>query len=138
MVQAFTFTQTDPRAGLNPDRSRHTVLLVDDDELMRGVLGEVLADNGFAVLAAASARQAMAILNRGAAVDIVFSDLKGPGMNGAALAHWIAHTRPGLAVVLAGVRHGHMAPLPHQAEFLRKPCDFDQIVTCIRAAITRH
>lgn len=144
MTQAAAWPEraSDQITNQTPGRARHTVLLVDSDFLMRGVLAEVLADHGFATLAAASAGEAMALLDGGATVDLVFSALEGPDSGGAGLAHWIARRRPGLALLPASDCHGarprNGASVARQGEHAHLPCAFDRIVACIRAAIAHH
>ncbi len=125
-----------------PDRksAKHTVLVVDDEFLMRGVLVEILQDSGFAASGVASAEEAMAHLSGCAGVDLVFSDIKMPGIDGFALARWIHQHRPEIPVILASGYPGkaNMAAELCQAEFLRKPCDFELIVEKIRETIERR
>lgn len=116
-----------------------TVLVVDDEFLMRGVLTEILQDSGFRVLAAASADDAIALLNGQDVIDLVFSDIKMPGPDGFSLARWVHQNKPGMPVILASGYSGktNMAAELREAEFLRKPCDFEMIVTKIRETIAR-
>jgi DNA-binding NtrC family response regulator len=112
---------------------------VDDEFLMRAVLGEILQDNGFRTIAVASAEEAIAHLTGSAHIDLVFSDIKMPGLDGFTLARWIHFNRPDMPVILASGYPGktNMAAELCRAEFLRKPCDFDLIVTKIRETIAR-
>jgi DNA-binding NtrC family response regulator len=125
-----------------PDRksAKHTVLVVDDEFLMRGVLVEILQDSGFLAVGVASAEEAMAHLSSRAGVDLVFSDIKMPGIDGFTLARWIHQHRPEIPVILASGYPGkaNMAAELCQAEFLRKPCDFELIVEKIRETIERR
>jgi DNA-binding NtrC family response regulator len=107
---------------------------------MRGVLVEILQDNGFRAIAAASAEEAMALLTGSAHIDLVFSDIKMPGIDGFTLARWIHLNHPQMPVILVSGYPGkaNMAAELCQAEFLRKPCDFELIVTKIREAIARR
>lgn len=57
------------------------ILIVDDDESIRGSLGEFLEDYDYEVVKAASAEQALARI-RGAHFDIAVVDLRLPGMSG--------------------------------------------------------
>jgi len=59
------------------------VLLVDDDEMVRGVVGEMLTNLGFTLLVAADGHEALALLRRyGDEIDVVLLDLKMPRMDG--------------------------------------------------------
>ena len=123
-----------------PDRppDQPTVLVVDDEFLIRGVLCEILKDNGFAVLAAGSVDQAIELLSR-REIDAVFSDIKMPGMDGFALAKWVHENRPDTPVILASGYNSKtgMATDLCGAQFMRKPYDFDLIVQQLRETVAR-
>lgn len=117
--------------------ARHTVLLVDDAYLVRGVLSEILQDSGFLVVAVASAPEAIALLSKPGRIDLVFSDVKMEPMDGLELAHWIREHRPNLPVILASGylgKAGTAADL-RGVEFFRKPFDFDAVIEKIRNTI---
>jgi DNA-binding NtrC family response regulator len=81
--------------------SGHTILIVEDEPLIRLALSEHLQDLGFQVLEAASAAEAMAMMERHRGIDLVFSDVRMPGeMDGIALAQWILEHWPGMPVML--------------------------------------
>jgi DNA-binding NtrC family response regulator len=124
-----------------PDRhpDQPSVLVVDDEYMMRGVLTEILQESGFSVTTAASGEEAVQCLSRQPSIDIVFSDIKMEGMNGLELAKWVHHHKPGLPVILASGYSGKttIAGDLHGAEFLRKPFDFDLIVAQLRETVAR-
>lgn len=118
--------------------ARHTVLLVDDEYLVRGVLSEILRESGFAVVAVASAPEAIAALGLPSRIDLVFSDVKMEPMDGFELARWIRDHRPGLPVILAsGYSKAGMAADLRGVEFFRKPFDFDAVIDKIRDTIAQ-
>ncbi|HET7034486.1 MAG TPA: response regulator [Thermomicrobiaceae bacterium] len=59
----------------------HRVLVVDDDAAIRGLLGEVLRDEGYEVLEAADGAEGVALV-RARRPDLVIMDLRMPLMNG--------------------------------------------------------
>jgi DNA-binding response OmpR family regulator len=68
----------------------HTILVVEDDVLIRLALAEYLCDCGYRVCEASDVAEAKAVLNADTPVDLVFSDVNMPGdENGFALARWI-------------------------------------------------
>jgi CheY-like chemotaxis protein len=79
-----------------------TVLVVEDEVLIRWVIAEHLRDCGYRVIEAGSGDEAIEILRRTAlTIDVVFSDVQMPGsINGFALAQWVRQQRPTLKVVL--------------------------------------
>jgi CheY-like chemotaxis protein/HPt (histidine-containing phosphotransfer) domain-containing protein len=69
------------------DTSRGTVLVVDDDAMMREVLDAILGAEGYAVRLAVSGDEALAMLERDAGeIDFVLTDMHMPGVQGAVLA----------------------------------------------------
>ena len=83
---------------------QETVLLVEDEVLVRMPIAEYLRDCGYKVIEAVNADEAMAVLlHKDTVVDFVFSDIEMPGaIDGFGLAKWIREHRPGLDVLLAG------------------------------------
>jgi CheY-like chemotaxis protein len=77
------------------------ILVVDDDPDSLAMSRGVVESLGCSVLTAASTDEALAILDSGAHVDLVFSDVVMPKRNGVALARLARERRPGLPVVLA-------------------------------------
>jgi CheY-like chemotaxis protein len=85
-----------------PDHApARTVLVVEDEALIRLALVEDLRACGFEVLEASSAPEAIDLLAEGAPIDIVFSDIHMPGyIDGLGLARWIFARRPEVSVLL--------------------------------------
>ena len=81
-----------------------TILLVEDEVLVRVPIAQYLRDCGYRVIEAVNAEEAMTVLlHEETVVDIVFSDIEMPGaVDGFGLAKWIREHRPGLDVLLAG------------------------------------
>jgi CheY-like chemotaxis protein len=80
------------------------VLVVEDEILIRMVIADYLRGCGYRVIEAASADEAMVILQHTEfEVDVVFSDIEMPGsMDGFELSKWLRANRPGVDVILAG------------------------------------
>ena len=89
-----------PRAtpGTTPPRR---VLVVDDDPLVAAGTAMMLEDMGHHVTTAASAREALALIDHEGLPDIVVTDHAMPGMTGLEFAEWLRRAHPGLPVVLA-------------------------------------
>ena len=83
---------------------QETILLVEDEVLVRAPIAQYLRDCGYRVIEAVNAEEAMTVLlHEETVVDIVFSDIEMPGaVDGFGLAKWIREHRPGLDVLLAG------------------------------------
>jgi CheY-like chemotaxis protein len=97
---------------------QETILVVEDDVLVRMPIAQYLRDCGYKVIEAASGDEAMAVLlHREIVVDVVFSDIEMPGaVDGFGLAKWIREHRPGLDVVLAGT-------IPRTVECAKELCE---------------
>lgn len=80
-----------PREPL-PDNAPH-ILVVDDDQKIRALLGRFLTSNGFRVTEASDASAARAYM-RGLAFDLVLLDVMMPGESGLSLARDLKATRP--------------------------------------------
>ena len=86
------------------------VLLVEDELLISEWVAESLTEQGFAVHAVATAREALSVLGS-ASIDVLFTDINLPGgMDGATLARRARELQPGLAVVYASGRVTRLDP----------------------------
>jgi CheY-like chemotaxis protein len=84
--------------------NQETVLVVEDDFLVRMPIAQYLRECGYIVIEAANSDEGMTVLlHRQTVVDIVFTDIEMPGsVDGFGLARWIREHSPGLDVFLAG------------------------------------
>ena len=113
---------------------------MEDDALVRGALAETLSDLRYRVVEAADADAALAVLDSGAAVDAILTDLTMPGsMDGLGLAAAARAHRPGVPVVLItghiGVLRGE--PLPTGVEVVQKPHSRACIAAVLLHALSR-
>jgi DNA-binding NtrC family response regulator len=110
-----------------------TILVVEDDTLIRMVGADLIADAGFHVLEAASADEALAILE-GAQVELLFSDIDMPGsMDGLALAEVVHKRWPCVKLLLTSGHHKLPdSEVPDHGHFVAKPYDHDRLVDQIR------
>ena len=114
---------------------RGTVLIVEDNELVRGTMEMMTESLGYQVLTANGAAEALRLIGGSASVDIVISDIvMSGGINGLELAHRARALHPGLPILLvsgypaAGVAEACGYPI------LGKPCRRDELGRQIRAA----
>jgi CheY-like chemotaxis protein len=87
----------EPSAGVG---RRLSVLLVDDEELVRTATAEMIRDLGHAVHEAGSGTEALARLKAGLAIDVLITDYMMPGMDGGALARQVEQAWPRLPILL--------------------------------------
>jgi len=88
------------RAQPSLRRGSGTVLLVDDEDLVRASTADMLADIGYRVVEAGTAEEALRKLDDGLPVDLLVTDHLMPGMTGADLARILGRKWPKLPVLL--------------------------------------
>ena len=120
----------------------HTILLVDDEILIREGLANHLEECGFQVIRAGSGDAALAILEEpDCAVDLVFTDVRMPGhLDGFGLLKWINANRPELPVIVASgniVKEAAVEDLCG-APSVGKPFDYEKVTHQIRGLIARR
>jgi CheY-like chemotaxis protein len=112
------------------------VLVVEDEVLVRHTIAQDLREQGFTVIEAADAQEAIAVFASGSAVDAVFSDIHMPGaLDGFGLARWIAQHHPATRVLLTSGNPGHRAARPTDESFFEKPYNSDAVANRIRALL---
>ena len=124
----------------DPQERMPTILVVDDEALIRMAISEFLQECGFKVLEASNAAEALAMIQSNhSALDLVFSDIRMPGeMDGFGLSKWIRENRPELPVILTSgdkKKSDAAHELRAQEPFLAKPYDMQIVVAHIRSTI---
>lgn len=76
-----------------------TIVLVDDEDLVRRLVSRVLEAAGYRVVEVATAEEGLEILSNGEKVDLLLTDVTLPGMNGAELGWLALETRPDLKLI---------------------------------------
>jgi CheY-like chemotaxis protein len=127
------------RISLRNPRTRDRILVVEDDEVSRETMTDVLSQAGYDVVAAADGYEALSIAAHGFP-DLVLSDLQMPGMDGVELAKRLHVFAGGIPVVLttglpdtkdvitAAQSYGAVACLP-------KPMNLDELLWTIDRAL---
>jgi two-component system, cell cycle sensor histidine kinase and response regulator CckA len=101
-----------------------TILLVEDDEMVRRVAVRVLKSKGYNVLSAASGVEALEVARgHSGHIDLLLTDLVMPKMNGDRLAHELLPLRPKTKVLFTSgyAESAHDQGLGPGANFLQKP-----------------
>ena len=120
-----------------PATAIQRVLLVEDDQLVRDLLADLLAFEGIECVKASSEEQALALLEADKSIGLILTDLNMPSGNGL---HLIRHVRESeraeLPVIImsgdAGVRDAIEAMHLSVVDFLLKPIDPQKLVGLIR------
>lgn len=114
-----------------PARSA-TVLLVDDEPLVRYAVADILRDAGYEVIEATSGAEAVRLVGEGLAPDILLTDQLMPGMKGTELAETLLALRRNLPVLIAtGYSDVPGIPLP----MISKPFTSAQLVERVRQLV---
>lgn len=117
------------------------ILIVDDDDLIRRVLGKLLKRTGHSHLLAASAEQARALL-RQHTFDLILSDVNMPGESGIDLVRDVVAEYPDTAVVMvSGVDDPQMAETALEIGaygYILKPFESNEILIQIANALRRR
>ena len=117
------------------------ILVVEDNEAVREVAMQRLEGLGYAVLEAASGASAIAVLEQGAPVAVVFSDVvMTGGISGFDLARWIGQHRPEAGVLLTSGFSAEAledkAGGGHAIKLLRKPYSRRELSVALRQALS--
>jgi DNA-binding NtrC family response regulator len=108
-----------------------TILVVEDEALMRALAAHRLQEHGYKVIEAGPADEAISVLSHGAGIDLVFSDVSLPGaLGGLALALWLHNHQSDIALLLTSGVPPTVSVLREErvAPFLAKPYDLDELV----------
>lgn len=115
------------------------ILLVEDEERVRHMSVDSLRELGYTVVQASDGEQALAMLTIQPRIDMLFTDIVMPGINGRILADRAREARPGLKVLYttgytrnAIVHNGMLDP---GVSFLAKPFTLDQLAVKVRQVL---
>jgi PAS domain S-box-containing protein len=117
-----------------------TVLVVEDEPVVRGVIVEMLHDQGYRVLEATDGPSGLRMLRLNDRIDLLVTDVGLPGMNGRQLADQARETRPGLKILFitgyaenVAIAKGFLQP---GMEMITKPFDLDNLSQRIREMVS--
>jgi PAS domain S-box-containing protein len=117
-----------------------TVLVVEDEPVVRGVIIEMLHDQGYRVLEATDGPSGLRMLRLNERIDLLVTDVGLPGMNGRQLADQARETRPGLKILFitgyaenVAIADGFLQP---GMEMITKPFDLDNLSRRIREMVS--
>ncbi len=134
-----TIRDADPGAGRERQdlTGSETILLVEDDEPVRAVIGTMLGGNGYRVLSAHDAKAAIAVLDDPASdVQLLLTDVVMPGLTGPELAEQARAARPDLDVLLmSGYSEGSEGLINTEDDavvLIQKPFSAEQLLRKLR------
>lgn len=117
----------------------HTILLVDDEPVVRMTVGDMLKRSGYGVLLAEDGHAAIAVLQACEDVDLVITDYRMPGMDGLTLVRRIKEKRPDLPVVIL-TGHGDLesylcATGLGVLRYIGKPVGMRELLQTVRGSV---
>ncbi|HUZ83028.1 MAG TPA: PAS domain S-box protein, partial [Gaiellaceae bacterium] len=139
-VAALTDRPESPAAVAKPRRGDETVLLVEDEAVVRLLVAEILEASGYTVLQAADGPSALELVRRHAGeISLLVTDVVMPGMSGPEVAQSVTAMRPGTVVLyMSGYTDsaiGHHGVLEPGIAFLQKPFSTDDLTRKVRALL---
>jgi signal transduction histidine kinase len=124
-------------------KGSETILLVEDEDALRRPIRAVLQQQGYRVLEAGNAGEALEVWQReGQSIKLLFTDLVMPGLNGQQLARQLQTEKPGLKVIFTsgystGIA-GRELELQRGERFVQKPMRPEQLLDAVRAALDEY
>lgn len=114
-------------------KAHNTILVVEDEVLIRIIAPDTLEHSGFKVLEAGNSAEALKILEENDEVAVLFTDINMPGaMDGLALARHVARNRPEIRVIVTSGRQWlDASSLPDDGIFLPKPYGASQLAAAV-------
>lgn len=126
----------EPESKVDAKRGRGTILLVEDEDVIRRLAGEMLERQGYTVLSAPDAVAALELAAEETTVDLLLTDVVMPVMNGPELARRLVMARPSLRVLFTSgypadaIADGGL--VDGEANLLCKPFSSSELVAAVR------
>jgi CheY-like chemotaxis protein len=135
-----------PDVGAPVDAPRlgtETIMLVEDEAVVRRLVAEILETSGYTVLQAGDGPSALELLRRNnRTVDLLLTDVVMPGMSGREVAQAVTSMRPGTHVLYMSGYTGsvidHHGILEQGVAFLQKPFTAEDLTRSIRTLLDGH
>jgi CheY-like chemotaxis protein len=129
-------------AGVKPRPGDETILLVEDETVVRRLVAEILETSGYTVLQAADGPSALELARRhSGGISLLVTDVVMPGMSGPEVAQSVTAMRPGtLVLYMSGYTDsqiGHHGVLEPGIAFLQKPFSTDDLTRKVRALLDK-
>ncbi len=125
-------------------QGKETVLLAEDEPLVRSMAATVLRDRGYEVLEAANGEEALRVIQNhgGEGIELLLTDVVMPQMGGPELAEKLHATHPGIKILFSSGYTGDYLPqantLATGIAFLAKPYMPDALAVKVREVLDRR
>jgi len=118
--------------GMGKEKGKQTVLIVDDEPLIRFLVRQILEDAGHEVKEASNADDALSLMAADG-ITVLLTDIDMPGrMDGLALARDVAARWPNIGVVItSGRRLPRPGDMPQETRFLSKPFSDQRLIDVV-------
>ena len=129
-----------PPADPTPQTGDETILLVEDEKVVRQLVAEILEATGYTVMQAGDGPSALELLRRHSGkLDLLVTDVVMPGMSGPEVAEAVTSMRPGTHVLFTSgytdSAIGHHGVLEPGIAFLQKPFSADELARKVRSLL---
>lgn len=126
--------------GMCQAADSQTILVVEDEPLIRMCAVAILQDAGYRVLEAQNSAEALDVLSQHSEISIMVTDVHMPGhMDGLALVTWVQINNPSIrAIVVSGNATAAQAGKAGAFGFVAKPYMPDTILKAVHDTVLRH
>ncbi len=129
---------SEPAAMPDPQPDRPVVLIAEDEVLVRMLIADVLQDAGYKIIEAASAEEALRVLEARPDVHVLVTDVEmPPGPTGYELAEQVRERWSYIQVLVTSGRMLPSAELPDGVTFVAKPWTPTSLARCVHEAVER-
>jgi CheY-like chemotaxis protein len=119
-------------------RDRQSVLVVDDEPILRQLIARALLQSGYLILEAANASEAQVVAESQGPIDLLLTDFAMEGTNGLELALWFRYSYPATRVLLVSGaidEAGRLFADAAQIQVLNKPFSVKQLLHVVQEAL---
>ena len=130
--------ETEKREKLQiASKGNETILLVDDEELIRTLVKTVLEDNGYRLLTASDGMEALELISKGKEpIDLVLLDYNMPKMSGLEIAKYIKTINPKIKIVICSGYHINIDRNKDIDDILLKPFKIEELLNKIQTTLS--
>jgi two-component system, response regulator PdtaR len=130
-VSSQVYERTDSTTG--PNGAKATVLIAEDEVILRMYLADALRIEGYAVIEAGNADEALAVVYSGTRIDLLITDIQMPGeLDGRQLAARVRSAYPSTKIAIASAHVRGPADAASADAAFSKPYEFERLLDGVR------
>lgn len=139
-IQEEVIEQLDLGPDLEQVVAKKTILIVEDDPVVRELLKDVLQESGYMTLCAIDGPSGLSILQSGQCVDLLITDIGLPGFDGRHMVSIASKACPDLKVLFVSAYEEHVRATDDEsdgvkAQILTKPFDITELVAKVNCVL---